>query len=479
MNQLHRFIRRVVPAGRSPRRRLTAALLSLAILLPAVAWAAMPPPDLVAPVDGEIRVRVKRGSAAADHRMAVIVDRAENGKGWDETISLPRLSGTNSKFDTGIEVKKDDRLDLRLDVTFGTFRDRIFFERDRGRRGGEPGPRVVAPTGRRCGDTDPLDISDMQTSAVYLIGCSCWEDFTDWDYNDFALCVDYNPASVPTPTITPTLTAAPTMTPTLTATPTITPTATLSPSPVPSATPTASATSSATPTPQPARLYLPLLRWDRQPPTATPTVCSREQSHVDVVLVLDLSTSMARPGSDGSPKIDAALAAARRFVGQLRMDGGPRPGDRVAVVGFNASAWSELALTGDPTAAGLALDRLKDKLAQGTRMDLALDEGARALAAPRGVDSTPVMVLLTDGLPNQVPTPTGGGSQNDTVVEAAARAKAAGARVFAIGFGAEGDVLRPLLEQVASTPTDVRIAPNAFVLELIYRMLVRELLICP
>ncbi|MBK8541432.1 MAG: hypothetical protein IPL60_15735 [Ardenticatenia bacterium] len=104
-------------------------------------------------------------------------------------------------------------------MTFGTFRDRIFFEKDRGRRGGEPGPRVIAPTGRRCGDTDPLDISDMQTSAVYLIGCSCWEDFTDWDYNDFALCVDYNPASVPTPTITPTLTASPTMTPTLTSTP--------------------------------------------------------------------------------------------------------------------------------------------------------------------------------------------------------------------------------------------------------------------
>ncbi|MBK8541431.1 MAG: VWA domain-containing protein [Ardenticatenia bacterium] len=97
---------------------------------------------------------------------------------------------------------------------------------------------------------------------------------------------------------------------------------------------------------------------------------------MDVAPVLDLSTSMARPGSDGNPKIDAALAAARLFVGQLRMDGSARPGDRVAVVGFNASAWSELALTGDAMAAGLALDRLKDKLAQGTRLDLALTEGA-------------------------------------------------------------------------------------------------------
>lgn len=477
MFTVRRPIRIAWPRGH--RRRLFAACLGLSILLPALAWAAMPPPDLVAPVDGEIRVRIKRGSAAADHRVAVIVDRAANGKGWDETISLPRLSGTNSKIDTGIQVKKDDRLDLRLDVTFGTFRDRIFFEKDRGRRGGEPGPRVIAPTGRRCGDTDPLDISDMQTSAVYLIGCSCWEDFTDWDYNDFALCVDYNPASVPTPTITPTLTASPTMTPTLTSTPTITPTATLTPSPEVSPTPTLTVTPSSTATLRPAPLYLPLLRWERPVPTVTPTVCSRDQSHVDVALVLDLSTSMARPGSDGNPKIDAALAAARLFVGQLRMDGSARPGDRVAVVGFNASAWSELALTGDAMAAGLALDRLKDKLAQGTRLDLALTEGARALAVPRGVDSEPVMILLTDGLPNLVPTPEGGGSQNDTIIAAAQQAKAAGARIVAIGFGAEGDVLRPLLEQVASTPSDVRIAPNAFVLELIYRMLVRELLICP
>jgi len=470
---------------RRRQRQLLAACLGLAILLPSLAWAAMPPPDLVAPVDGEIRVRVKRGSAAADHRIAVIVDRAANGKGWDETISLPRLSGTNSKFDTGIQVQKDDRLDLRLDVTFGTYRDRIFFEKDRQRRGGDPGPRVIAPTGRRCGDVDPLDISDMQTSAVYLIGCSCWEDYTDWDYNDFALCVDYNPASVPTPTLTPTLTATLTVTPTLTATPTISPTTTSTPTVTPSPSPSPSATPAITDTPRPsatrrpAPLYLPLLLWEKPLPTPTPTVCSREQSHVDVALVLDLSTSMARPGADGTPKIDAALAAARIFVAQLRMDGTHKAGDRVAVVGFNDTAWSELALTGDASAAGLALDRLKDKLAQGTRLDLALGEGARALDAPRAADTLPVMVLLTDGLPNLVPTPEGGGSQNDTVFAAAAAAKARGTRIIAIGLGAEGDVLRPLLEKVASSPQDFRLAPNAFMLELIYRMLVRELLVCP
>ncbi len=472
-----------LPMNARTWRRLGAALaLTAALLLPFVAWAALPPLDLVAPVDGELRVRVKRGSAGADHRIAVIVDRAANGKGWDETISLPRLSGTNSKFDTGIEVKKDDRLDLRLDVTFGTYRNRIFYDRDRQRRGGEPDPRVIAPTGRRCGDTDPLDISDMQTSAVYLIGCSCWEDFTDWDFNDFALCVDYDPASVPTPTLSPTLTA--TITPTLTLTPTATETPTDEPTPTPSSTATAKATATLptatpSPTPRPRPLYLPLLRWDLAPPTPTPTVCVHDRSGVDLALVLDLSTSMARPGPDGRRKIDAALAAGRSLLALLRLDAGAAGRDRVALAGFNHAAWIEQELTADRSQAAAALDRLAARLAEGTRLDLALATGASALDRPRPPATRPVLVLLTDGLPNQVPTPTGGGSQDDTVLAAAARAKAAGLRLIAVGYGAEGDLLRPLLERVASAPSDFYLAPDAAALEAVYRGLVVELTRCP
>lgn len=467
-----------------PWRRLGAALaLTTALLLPLLAWAALPPADLVAPVDGELRVRVKRGSADADHRMAVIVDRAANGRGWDETISLPRLSGTNNKFDTGIEVKKDDRLDLRVDVTFGNYRNRINFERDRQRRGGEPEPRVIAPTGRRCGSTDPLDIGDLMTSAVYLIGCSCWEDYTDWDFNDFALCVDYVPESVPTPTMTPTLTA--TITPTLTLTPApsetptepATATPTLTPPPSPSPTPPPSATAS--PTPRPRPLYLPFLLWEIPPPTATPTVCVRDQSRVDLALVLDLSTSMLRSGADGRRKIDAALSAARLLLDLLRLDRGAAGGDRVALVGFNQSAWLELALTDQRAPAAAALDRLAGRLAEGTRLDLALAEGAAALAQTRGPLVQPVLLLLTDGLPNQVPTPTAGGSPTDTVLAAARAAKAAGLRIIAVGYGAEGDLLRPLLEQVASAPGDFYPAPDGQALEAVYRSLIVELTRCP
>lgn len=135
---------------RHPRRLLAALVLGLALLLPGLALAAPPPPDLVAPVSGEVRIRVKRGSAGADHRIFLLVDRAGDGR-WDETYSLPRLVGENSSYDTGVDVAPGDELDLRLDVSFSGYSNRILYTRDRRGRAGEPGPRVIAPTGRRCG----------------------------------------------------------------------------------------------------------------------------------------------------------------------------------------------------------------------------------------------------------------------------------------------------------------------------------------
>ena len=72
--------------------------------------------------------------------------------------------------------------------------------------------------------------------------------------------------------------------------------------------------------------------------------------------------------------------------------------------------------------------------------------------------------------PNQVPFPPGG-SQEETVLESAARAKAIGARVFTIGLGNRDDVLRALLEQAASTPRDYNYAPDGEDLAGIYRQI--------
>lgn len=71
------------------------------------------------------------------------------------------------------------------------------------------------------------------------------------------------------------------------------------------------------------------------------------------------------------------------------------------------------------------------------------------------------------------------GSPTDTVLAAARAAEAAGLRIIAVGFGAEGDILRPLLERVASAPADFHLAPDAAALEQVYRSLIVELTRCP
>ncbi|HUE96013.1 MAG TPA: VWA domain-containing protein, partial [Longimicrobiaceae bacterium] len=92
-----------------------------------------------------------------------------------------------------------------------------------------------------------------------------------------------------------------------------------------------------------------------------------------------------------------------------------------------------------------------------------------------GADGGPaesrVMILLTDGLPTRVPTPESGGRQEDTVIAEAARAKAAGTRIFTIGLGLGDDVLRDLLGAVASRPEDYHFAPDGEDLADVYRQI--------
>ena len=127
-----------------------------------------------------------------------------------------------------------------------------------------------------------------------------------------------------------------------------------------------------------------------------------------------------------------------------------------------------------------ALDRLTERIQQGTRLDLALLRGQEALdRTPRVDGSRPVLILLTDGLPNRVPTPEGGGTQEDTVRAAADRAKDAGTRIFTIGLGQDDDVLSELLTEVASTPLDYYFAPDGEDLAGIYRQIAGRIDECP
>jgi hypothetical protein len=268
------------------------------------------------------------------------------------------------------------------------------------------------------------------------------------------------PAGVPTPT------------PTATATSTASPTVPASPSP------TATATPAATPTPWTRMIYIPMI--DNEP-------CKPESIYTDAVLVLDMSTSMYRPTRAGRSKHEAALDAARRFADLMPLEpaaddrgpGAAQRTDRVGIAGFNDIAWTALGLSRDRAAIGAAIDGLVARIQEGTRIDLALARGQSVIdAGPREALHEPVLILLTDGLPNRVPFPPGG-SQEATVLEAARRAKAAGTRLFTIGLGERSDVLDALLREAASGPGDYYFAPDGEDLAGIYRAIAGRLTACP
>jgi Mg-chelatase subunit ChlD len=211
------------------------------------------------------------------------------------------------------------------------------------------------------------------------------------------------------------------------------------------------------------------------------TPCIPEEIFTDVVLVLDMSTSMYRETRTGRTKHGLAVEAAALFAEQLQLepDGWGRQ-DQVAVVGFNDTAWTEVPLTADLEAVHKGLGELLAKIEEGTRLDLAFDEGQRAVeGAGHYPENQMVMVFLTDGLPNRVPTPVPEGPQEQTVLEAATRAKEQGTRIFTVGLGLPDDVLRRLLEMAASTPDDYYFAPDGEDLSDIYRQIAGRIVECP
>jgi len=203
-------------------------------------------------------------------------------------------------------------------------------------------------------------------------------------------------------------------------TPTVTLTPPPSPTPIPTATPEPTRTRSATPTPTaaPRPLFLPLALRER---------CVPDQRRLDVVLVIDASSSMRSPTSRGRSKLDAAKGAARAFLANLRFEAG----DQAALVAFSADAVLVQPLTADPAALDGALDRID--FGQQTCLVCGVDAAAAEIAGPRrAATNAAALVLLTDGRSNPQPAAD--------AVARAAEAKAAGVTVFTIGLGDDLDV---------------------------------------
>ena len=145
---------------------------------------------------------------------------------------------------------------------------------------------------------------------------------------------------------------------------------------------------------------------------------------LDVVIVLDASTSMLEQVSPSRRKIDLAVDGVQTFLAGLRLGSA----DRASLVVFNDHARVLVPLTGDRAA---LLDGLENiEVRQFTRLDLGLETAADELR--RGASGTlKAVVGLSDGWVNPVPPAA--------AVEASRTVKADGAALYMIAFGNDAD----------------------------------------
>lgn len=169
--------------------------------------------------------------------------------------------------------------------------------------------------------------------------------------------------------------------------------------------------------------------------------CPAEGAPLDVMLVLDRSSSMQ------GPKFGAARSAVAAFAAEMDFQRA-----RVGLITFNQGPSLDQGLTTDPAALVRALPALE--AGGNTNIGLAVREARAELAGPRGrsgVDKA--IVLLTDGLPQQP----------SLALDEARLARDGGIAVYAIGLG--GDLDPGLLVQMAGgedryfgAPTDAELA---------------------
>jgi Mg-chelatase subunit ChlD len=198
-------------------------------------------------------------------------------------------------------------------------------------------------------------------------------------------------------------------------------------------------------------IYLPLTLAER---------CRAREVHFDTVLVVDASTSMRESDGAGATKLEAALAAAARFV-DLQRDA-----DQVAFVWFNEQAVLAQSLTGDKSllkaAFGTVQTAQHTRISEGLRVARTELSSDRRNSAHRGA-----IVVLTDGRANPE-TP-------QAAVAEAEAARAAGVTVFAIGLGRPDDLDQESLREIAGRPEYYFTTSDARALTAIYEEIARSM----
>lgn len=154
---------------------------------------------------------------------------------------------------------------------------------------------------------------------------------------------------------------------------------------------------------------------------------------IDIVLVLDLSTSML--AEDLQPnRLEAAKTVAANFVGGRR-------NDRIGLVAFAGQAFTQAPLTFDYGVVQSLLGELETGMIEdGTAVGMGLATAVKRLQASPA--ESKVVVLLTDGRSNR---------GEIGPVTAAQLAQALDVRVYTIGAGSQGTARVPVPDPLGGT----------------------------
>ncbi|HYX37739.1 MAG TPA: vWA domain-containing protein [Oligoflexus sp.] len=153
------------------------------------------------------------------------------------------------------------------------------------------------------------------------------------------------------------------------------------------------------------------------------------QVPIAFTLVLDTSASMK-----SNDKVTIAKQALNNFINFLNANR-----DRGAFASVNVSSTLRESLTGDYQKIKTAISG--EQARAGTNMAAGLQTGAQALASAQPAEKK-LMIFVSDGR----------NTRGDDPVEAAAKVKAQGIRIFTVGFSAKAD--RKTLRRIASSPLD-------------------------
>jgi RHS repeat-associated protein len=180
------------------------------------------------------------------------------------------------------------------------------------------------------------------------------------------------------------------------------------------------------------------------------TPCAGTDAPLDIMLIVDTSSSMV------GPKLDGAKASAQAFLNTLDLSR-----DQLGVGYFNAAGHLSSQLTSSYAQAKTGIDNVVpgDEFFNPTNIGAGLTTALDELGSPRArPTATPIIIFVTDG----------GNSYGDPE-PAIARLKASGIRTIAFGLGSDADAV--LLNRLASSKNDYYYAPRPDELSWIYNAL--------